>query len=161
MLIIFLVTFVIPAISIGFLRITNTITSFKLEERKERILPFIFITVFYGVASWMFMTRINLGVLVNVMLIGITITILLLTIITFFWKISAHGAGVGGVLGMMAIFYLREPALNNATLLTAAVIVAGIVMSSRLKLNSHNPAQVYSGLLLGFFTTFLSIYFFA
>jgi membrane-associated phospholipid phosphatase len=35
--------------------------------------------------------------------------------------------------------------------LIAAFIAAGLTLSSRLKLNMHNPQQVWVGLLTGFF----------
>jgi len=160
LLIIFLVTFVIPLISISFLRITHTISSFKLEERRERILPFAFITIFYGVACWMFLTRINLGPMINTMLLSITATILILTFITMFWKISAHSAGIGGLIGFLTVLYVEEPTALVRMALVVSVLVAGVVMASRLKLNSHSPSQVYAGLILGFGLCFSSVYFF-
>jgi membrane-associated phospholipid phosphatase len=41
-----------------------------------------------------------------------------------------------------------------------SVILTGVVMSSRLRLNEHRPAEVYAGALLGFFVCFFTLYFF-
>jgi membrane-associated phospholipid phosphatase len=159
--VIFLVTFVIPAISISFLRVTKSISSLKLENRKERLIPFFFITIFYGVASWMFLSKLNFTGSINIILITITALILLLTLITLFWKISAHATGVGGVLGFLSAIYLQDPNKESLVSISAAVIMSGLVLSSRLYLNAHNPRQVYAGLFLGFIFSFASILLFA
>jgi membrane-associated phospholipid phosphatase len=45
-------------------------------------------------------------------------------------------------------------------LLICAIIVAGLVLSSRLKLNSHNPLQVWVGFLTGYLGVGLFMWFF-
>ena len=154
--IIFLVTFVIPVLSISFLKLTKSISSFKLEIRKERIMPFSFIAIFYGVATWMFFAKQNLAG-INTILLIITLMILVLTLITIFWKISAHAMGVGGVLGFFTNFYINDPQPHILNTIAVIVIIAGLVMSSRLKLNVHTPAQLYSGLILSFILSFVSL----
>lgn len=157
MLIIFLITFLIPVVSISFLRVTNTINSFKLNNRKERIIPFSFISVFYLTATFLFIYKVQMGPSINLVLGTITAIIIFITVITFFWKISAHSAGVGGMLGFMLAFYLKDPQFGNLWILALIVIISGAVMSSRLYLNVHNPRQVYAGALIGFLISFLSI----
>jgi hypothetical protein len=44
--------------------------------------------------------------------------------------------------------------------LVPAVIVGGLVLSARLKLNLHSPAEVWTGLFLGFFGLSLFMMFF-
>ena len=155
--VIFLVTFVIPTISISFLRVTKSISSLKLENRKERIIPFFFITIFYGVASWMFLSKEEITGLINIILFTITSLILVMTLITIFWKISAHATGVGGVLGFLTAIYMQDPTKEGLLSISAAVIVSGFVSSARLYMNAHNPMQVYAGLFLGFIFSFASI----
>ena len=50
-LLVFITTFIIPALSILGLRTTMTISSVKLQNRTERVLPFSFITIFYGLTT--------------------------------------------------------------------------------------------------------------
>jgi uncharacterized membrane protein len=44
--------------------------------------------------------------------------------------------------------------------LVTVIIISGLVLSSRLKLNSHNPQQVWTGFLTGFFGLALFMIFF-
>ena len=46
-LVIFLTTFVIPLISLSIFRATNMIPDFHMSERADRLIPFVFISIFY------------------------------------------------------------------------------------------------------------------
>ena len=158
--VIFIVTFIIPAISIGTLRLSNFITDFKLQNRNQRITPFIFITCFYGISAYMFYSKLNLNNLIFLIFATTTILLLTLTIITFFWKISIHGAGIGGTIGFMIALSYAYPISHFALLFAVIIIVAGLIIHARLSLNAHTPLQVYSGVALGFAMCFSSIYMF-
>lgn len=71
--------------------------------------------------------------------------------INFFWKISVHSIGVGGINGLL-IGISRIMEAEITPLLFLSVLIAGLVGFARLKLNAHNYSQVYTGFLLGFFT---------
>jgi membrane-associated phospholipid phosphatase len=155
--IIFLLTFVVPAISLGVLRLTGLMVSMKMEERRERITPFVFITLYYGVAAWFFTFRYDLNPTFGVVLFSGTATIALLTLITLFWKISAHGAGMGVLVGTFAAFQITLTDSQLLGPLVVAVLLAGIVLSARLHLHAHTPKEVYGGVLLGMAVSFLGI----
>ena len=158
--IIFMVTFIIPVISIGTLRLTNFITDLQLDDRKQRLTPFFFIACFYGITAYMFYAKLSINNLIVVVFASTTVLILLLTVITYFWKISIHGAAVGGVIGFIFALGMIHPIMNFTYILAVAFLIGGLVIYARLMLNAHTPMQVYSGALLGFITCFTSIYFF-
>lgn len=158
--IIFIVTFIIPVISIGTLRLTNFISDFHLEDRKQRFTPFLFICCFYAITAYMFYARLSINNLLVIIFFAITFLIILLTIITYFWKISVHGASIGGVAGFIFALGLLHPIVNFPFILAALMVIAGMVLYARLMLNAHTPLQVYSGTALGFIICFLSLYFF-
>jgi hypothetical protein len=69
--------------------------------------------------------------------------------INFWWKISIHAVGAGALLA--TIYALSMKMYTPLTWYLVTVILAsGLVLSSRLRLNSHNPAQVWLGFLTGF-----------
>ena len=53
-LVVCLTTFVIPALSIVMLKFTGNIRSLHLKNRKERLVPFFYITLFYGFTAYYF-----------------------------------------------------------------------------------------------------------
>lgn len=158
--IIFIVTFIIPVISVGTLRLTNFITDLQLEDKKQRLTPFFFIACFYGITAYMFYAKLSINNLIVIVFAATTILILILTIITVFWKISIHGAAIGGVIGFIFALGMFHPIMNFAFIMAVAIVVAGLIIYSRLMLNAHTPLQAYAGTFLGFVLCFLSIYFF-
>lgn len=143
------------------MKVTKAIHSFNMPTREERILPFILITIYYGVSSYLIVDKLPVNDIIKVVLYGITAQILLLTIITFFWKISAHSLAVGGILGFLCAINLFLPENELLLPIIFTAFLSGLIMSARLLLNSHNPPQVYWGAFLGFLLSFSSILIFA
>ena len=149
LLVILLTTCVLPVISLVVMRLTAGISSFKLEEREERVLPFIFITVFYGICAYLMYTRLDINTTINAIFLILAGLVLTATVITVFWKISVHAMGVGGVLGFLLSLNLKLPDNLFFWPVVIWILLAGLTMSSRLYLNAHSPAQVYGGAFFG------------
>ena len=158
---ILITTFLIPLMSVSALKFTATISSLALEKREERILPFLFITVFYGLTTYLFIEKVQVNNLLALMMIATTLLILLLTAITMQYKISIHGAGISGSVGfLLALTYqYNDPMLMYP--LAVFVVLTGLVMTSRLYLNAHTIEEVSLGALLGFLFCFAALYFLA
>ncbi len=160
LLIVFVITFLIPLLSISLLRISKSITDFQLEDRRERILPFAFITVFYMIITGMFVFKLDISPVFNQIFVTITIIVLTITLITLYWKVSAHSAGVSGMMGFLLAFHIKSPLGNLMWPIFFTVLVVGLVMSARLYLNVHRPREVHVGALIGFCFSFFSTIFF-
>lgn len=157
---IFITTFLIPAVSILMLRFTKRISSLKLTNREERIMPFISIALFYSISTYMFYVKMNLTATIMAVMIIATALIVILTIISLAYKISVHAAGIWGICGIMCSMYLKlsgEPALG---LFFSIFLIAGITSSSRLYLNRHTPTEVWLGSFVGFFFCLSGTYYF-
>ena len=134
--------------------------SIWMKSKEERVIPFIFITIYYGLCSYLFLAQWKFNIIFSVILLSITITIFLITLITIVWKISAHSTGIVGALGFILAVNLKYPDNQLLYPVLAMVVLAGLVMSSRLQLNDHDSSEVYVGALLGFVVSFGAIYFF-
>src|SRR5690554_1301867 len=55
--ILFMITFLLPVINIGFFRAFGVVKSMSMSDREERIKPFIFITVLYLFFTWLLFQR--------------------------------------------------------------------------------------------------------
>ena len=77
-------------------------------------------------------------------------------IINNWWKISAHGAGVAGLVALL-VRMSHTPMVNPDVLtwLIVAVACAGLTGSARLWLGRHTLGQVLAGYAVGF----CSVYF--
>ena len=157
----FISTFIIPLLSVSMLKIAGNISSFKLENRAERLMPFGFITIFYGITCYMFIFKIQVNDAVSIMLLSSTFLVLLTTIITTKFKISIHAAGINGVVGFLLYFGIFFPSTPLILIIASCVILSGLVMSARLYLQAHSIYEVLAGAILGVNVCFLGLYLFA
>jgi membrane-associated phospholipid phosphatase len=147
---VFAMTFILPAANLIMFKAFGTIPSLHMLNRRERLVPFIIITLVYGVVTAMFFYKVSINVNFNkVMLIEVALG-LAATLATFYDKVSIHSMAICGMVGILVPL---NKAVNDGSLLipTAAMLaIAGAIMSARLYLNVHTPRQVMYGAFLGF-----------
>ena len=150
-------TFVLPAINLLMLRYFGSVTSITLYSRSQRIVPFFLISLLYLLITFLFIYKLPFSQNFNKLMMIITAMVIVSFLITFFFKISVHSLAACGAIGILL-------PLNNATeeaLLVVptvlVILIAGIVMSSRLLLEAHSPKEVYYGGLVGFVIGFLGM----
>lgn len=127
----------------------NIISSWTIIERKERNIPLIISTLLYCTSSFIIF-RFPIPVFLKSFIFGASILSLIVTVINFWWKISLHSVGAGALISLVLILSLKMLTPLEWYLIPV-VIITGLVLSSRLKLNLHSPAQVWIGLFTGFF----------
>jgi membrane-associated phospholipid phosphatase len=155
----FVLTFVLPVVNIAMFRVLGAVKSFTLENRSERVRPFLLIAFLYCFVTYMFYSKWRVGLddgLLRLLLI-VDCLVVLAAVITIFYKISIHSMGVTGLLGIL--LPLNKAAENNLLIVPTVVtlVIAGLVMSSRLQLNSHTPREVMLGSVVGFSTGFFGM----
>lgn len=158
LMMVFVTTFVIPVLSLLTMKLTGNIGSLHLENRDERVFPFSTVSLFYGISTYLFYIKFEIEPVFILALASITICVILLTGVTFFWKISAHMTGIAGFLAIIIVIALKNPAFNLVNFLLAGFILSGSVASSRLYLNAHTPVEIFGGFLLGFSVCFGTFY---
>ena len=108
----------------------------------------------------MFVVKIELNGTVSIILIATTLLLFLLMLVSLFYKISIHAAGVGGVVGFLTVLSFNHPESGMIDVLLVSIILSGLVMSSRLYLNVHTPREILAGGILGILICFGAMYFF-
>jgi membrane-associated phospholipid phosphatase len=154
---VFMTTFLIPLMGILLLKFTRNITNLNMEDRKERVFPFLFNAIFYGATTYLFWEKFRFPNLVTVILLSVTISIIILTIITIWWKISAHAIAIAGATGIYLALLIKSEPSNFYYAVALCFLFCGLVGSSRLRLSVHDSKQVWVGFLMGFFVNFLTI----
>ena len=143
-----LMTFVLPALNFIFFKVTGTIGNLAMPERRQRTLPFLFISILYCVVTFLFHWKVSVASVTHLLMI-ITALVVISASITLFYKVSIHSAAIWGIVGILLPLYKS----SNGSLLISivvSIIAAGLVMSSRLILDAHTPREVLAGSLLGF-----------
>lgn len=156
----FFTTFIIPLISVSFLKFSGSISSFKMANREERIMPFSFVSLFYAMTTYMFVFKLQVNMTVALMLLSTTLLVVVLTIVTLWFKISIHAAAISGVVGNLLVFGLKYPDSLAIYPLLGGVVLAGLVMSARLQLDAHSPREILAGTFTGLLVCFNVLYWF-
>ena len=143
-------TLLLPLIFIWMMRKRGIINSYQMPERSERTFPFVTTALFYF-ATWIMMNNLGLPGVYYLFVLGGAILIALALIINLFWKISIHMVGIGGLTGgFIGLNY--QMLINSGSLVLGLFLLSGLVGFARLKLNTHNEAQVYMGFIVGITT---------
>lgn len=139
---------ILPLSLLPFFRYRNIISSWTIENRKERIIPLIITTLLYSATSFIFL-HFPVPLFLKSFIFAAFFLSLLVTIISFWWKISIHSAGAGALTALVLILSIKMYSPLEWYLISV-IFAAGLILSSRLKLNSHCPQQVWFGFLTGF-----------
>ena len=168
-------TTVFPLIAILLMKALGIIPSIHMEERKDRIGPFIAAAVFY---SWTFINVRKSELLPDIAvitLLAVLISLYLAFIINLVEKISIHGLGTGGMMAFSVYYFITEPQalvgpfnffgqaslVNVSVLIPVGIIAFALVAWARLYLNKHTLRQVLLGNLVGILSYMISLAFYS
>ena len=87
--------------------------------------------------------------MIDQFLFSSVIVVLAILLISLFWKISLHMAGLGGISGLILMLSLIYT-LDMTFYLSVLFLISGIVASARLVLKEHNLLQIATGYFTGF-----------
>lgn len=154
-LIVALSTIAFPGANMLLLHWYGAVSSLHMPVRRERFAPYLS-SIFFFVLGYILLRRGALPLPIYSIMLGGIITALALVSINLFSKWSAHAAGAAGLLAcVLGLFQLH--AWQNMGLLMAAILICGLVLTSRLLLKAHTPREVYGGAIIGFAVMYASI----
>ncbi|MCR5049913.1 MAG: phosphatase PAP2 family protein [Paludibacteraceae bacterium] len=150
-----LLTCVIPLTAILLLIRRGNIKDLYIEDSRERTIPYLYTTLGFAFWCYLLIAILHTPLYINIVGVGATISIGIITLINRSWKISAHMTAMGGLFGGFLSYCLGIGAIPMWGMTVAWLSVLLLVMYARLWLNAHTPAQVICGLLLGLSCTFI------
>ena len=121
---------IIPLLALGVLRSLGRISDFKVDNRRERLLP---------------------------LLVGAVCEVLCF-VVSFYWKISLHLTAMGAAVALLVVMNVAGVG-NMMVPLMVAILCAGALASARLYLGCHNGQQVLAGFCGGFAVATLAVLF--
>lgn len=147
LLIVFLTSFVLPALFMLILLKIGTIKSLHMETRQERVLPLVLVSAFFYGTYYLLKQGPHFA-LFNIFMLGATLLVIISLLINYVTKISIHMVAQGGLFGAFTGFAIAFHQ-NYVLLICLIALAAGLTAFARLKLKAHNEAQVYGGFGLG------------
>lgn len=149
LLLIFLQTFILPVFSIYALYRFGFVNDLKMETLEDRRIPYLVTVAIYTFVATFFTMKLKQLPEVALIMTGITFSIAAVALISLYWKISAHAVGISGTLGALIGVLIKFGSYELFYPIIAVIIIAGFLLSARLHLNAHTPAQIVAGSFMG------------
>ena len=140
-------TLLLPLLMIPIFYMRGIITDFQMLEKKQRIAPLTISLIFYLLTFFLFL-RVPVYRFMHSFMLGSALLVFLTLLINNYWKISIHMIGLGGLSSFLFVISVQQN-INLFPYLILTTLASGIAGTSRLYLQVHTPAEVYSGYLLG------------
>lgn len=145
---------VIPMILVFLLKKMGLIEDIGLNGQKERLIPYIITVVCFGGTAWFFAAK-GAPIWLPMFFAGGALAALVNLIINFKWKISAHAAGIAGIVALLIrIAKDGSPEPQLFLWLLLSIGIAGLLGSARVWLGRHTVWQVLAGYAVGFCSVF-------
>jgi hypothetical protein len=148
---------IIPLALAAILYFRGAISTFNARDRNERVILLTFALMMYTLTAYLLL-RMQAPNMFRAYFISVAVVTLITLLITIFYRISLHAAGIGGLL-VLIIFMIVLYDISTVWQLIAVLIVGGAVMSSRIWLDDHTPSEVWTGLAAGALVMALSLFF--
>ena len=147
----------LPLASILLLRALNFIDSVFLKTQRDRIIPYIICMIFYFWNWYVFKNNHEIKDLVSVSMAIFNASVLgFLANISM--KVSMHAITVGVMTTFVALLAFSDSS-SFSFYLSIAVLIAGIVCTSRLIVSDHSQKEIYYGFLIGILSQLAAHYF--
>ncbi|MBL7137262.1 MAG: hypothetical protein ISS17_00620 [Bacteroidales bacterium] len=140
-------TFIFPLFILLIMFRLKIITSIYLPKREDRIFPLIALSIFYYLTFYL-IKDIYLPRYFQLFILGATLLTMVTLLVTLLYRISMHMTALGAVAGLFLGMAIASGGYA-LILLIGTIVISGLTGSARLKLNAHQPAEVYSGWLMG------------
>jgi hypothetical protein len=145
-----------PAVTVLLLKQVGFIESIFLKKQRDRIIPYMAAGIFFFWMYLVFRNQPDIPQILTSFTFGVFLASSVGLIANIYFKISMHAMGCGGMLGLMLVV-LKTNALAPFTLpLSIALIITGVVCTSRLIVSDHTQKDIYMGLFWGFVCQFIS-----
>lgn len=137
-----------PLVTVLLCKALGFLDSIYLKTQKERIVPYIASMVYY---FWMWYVIRNQPQFPDSVVI-LTFSIFLASIVglmaNIYIKISMHAIAIGIMITFIVSLGLTQP-VRYGLYISIALIIAGLVCTSRFIISDHRPKEIYGGLLAG------------
>lgn len=154
---IFLLTSLIPSLSVILMKLLGSIQNIVLDNKEDRVLPYVVTIIFYLFTYYNFRTSLLTNSILLGYLFACSLIVFAVLLINFYSKISIHMATLGALCGLIASS-APVSMIEVRWLLVFFTLTSGLVATARFSLKAHSVIQLYFGFILGFFTMFVFLY---
>jgi len=151
-------TGILPLIPIVTMLFRGEISDMNISVRQQRNFPYMFAFLAYFLWAYFLWRNLQMPYFIVAVAVATALSTLILTIINFRWKISAHLCSIGGVFAfVVGISY--KFGMNPLWLIITMLVITLLVTVSRIGLKAHNSEQTLAGFAVGFIVTLVPLLF--
>ncbi len=144
-----------PMVIIYILKALGVVHDIGLNKRRDRLYPYIVAIVAMGLTA-IYLHIVGAPQWIWAFYAGAAVTAAISLIVNTRWKISAHAAGIAGIVALLTVMARMGGTLFDITWwIAGTVILAGLLGSARVYMYRHTPLQVLAGYVVGFFPAYL------
>ena len=143
-----------PLITVLLLRALGFRKSVFLHTQQDRIIPYITSMIFFFWSQYVLREQNFVPRILVAFMFGVFISSAAALMANIYYKISMHAIGMGGIIGLCLVIMQQNTMLMTGPL-SVALLIAGIVCTSRLIISNHTQKEVYMGLLVGVICQFV------
>lgn len=148
---------IIPLLALGVLRSLGRISDYRIDDRRERMLPLLVGAVCYVLCA-VTISKIPSAVFLRKFMLAAACCEILCLVVSLRWKISLHLTAMGAAVALLVVMNIAGVG-NMLVPLSVALIASGALASARLYLGCHNGSQVLAGFCGGFCVAALAVLF--
>ncbi|MBP6234442.1 MAG: DNA translocase FtsK 4TM domain-containing protein [Chitinophagaceae bacterium] len=137
-----------PLLTVLLLKGVGFIQSVFLRTQKDRIIPYIACSIFYFWTYHVFRQQHQFPPVLPAFFFGALIASSAALMANIYYKVSMHAIGMGGLIGLFIVIMNSNTMLMTWPL-SIALLIAGIVCTSRLIVSNHTNKDIYMGLIIG------------
>ncbi|MEG1701206.1 MAG: hypothetical protein RRY33_07675 [Alistipes sp.] len=146
---------IIPILMLGVLRSLGRISDYRIDNRKERLLPLLVGVVCYVLCA-MTIAKVPSAIFLRKFMLAAACCEAMCLVVSLYWKISLHLTALGAAVALLVVMNLVGVG-DMLYPLIVTILAAGALASSRLYLGKHNPWQIVAGFSGGFVVTSLAM----
>ncbi len=137
-----------PLVTVLLLKALDFIKSIQLTSQKDRIIPLVACGVWYFWLWYVWRNQPDYPQQAVQFALATWISASLALMANIIMKISLHAIGAGVMLTFIILLAFTQD-LNFGVYISAALLVTGIICTSRFIVSDHSPSEIYGGLALG------------
>lgn len=138
-----------PLIVVVLLRALGFNKSLLLQTQKERIVPYLASITFFFWSYYVFKNQPEVPRVLVYMCRGMFFAAAIALVLNNNYKISMHGIGVGGLMGLMTVI-LIDGNLQSGLPYIVSLLISASVMTARKIVSDHHWFDIITGFILGF-----------
>lgn len=143
---VFITTFLLPLMMNSLIVfLLKKVTSPEIGDKRN--MQLLMVSIFFFLTYYL-LGSVHFSPVFNLYILGATLLATMVLIINFYWKISVFMTSCGALTGAFTGITLANKS-SVLILIFISILISGLTGFSRLKLQTHSPAQVYSGFAVG------------